>query len=62
MNEKTFNFRIERFEEIKREVSNYFANIPFVPISGWHGDNMIEKSEKLPWYKGPTLMEALDQI
>ena len=38
------------------------ANIPFVPISGWHGDNMIEKSEKLPWYKGPTLMEALDQI
>ena len=53
----------------KRKLSDYLkkigynpANIPFVPISGWHGDNMIEKSEKLPWFKGPTLIEALDQI
>ncbi|XP_039068078.1 elongation factor 1-alpha-like [Hibiscus syriacus] len=36
--------------------------IPFVPISGFEGDNMIERSTNLDWYKGPTLLEALDQI
>jgi len=36
--------------------------IPFVPISGWHGDNMVERSANLSWYKGPILIEALDAI
>ena len=36
--------------------------IPFVPISGWEGDNMIEKSANMPWYKGPYLLEALDKV
>jgi len=36
--------------------------VDFVPISGWTGDNMIEKSANLPWFKGPTLLEALDRI
>jgi elongation factor 1-alpha len=36
--------------------------VPFVPISGWVGDNMIERSDKMKWYKGPILLEALDQI
>jgi elongation factor 1-alpha len=36
--------------------------IPFIPISGWHGDNMIEASTNMPWYKGPTLLEALDAL
>jgi len=59
----------ERYEEIKREVSTYLKkvgynpdNIPFVPISGWHGDNMVERSANLAWYKGPILVEALDAI
>jgi len=36
--------------------------VPFIPISGWVGDNMIDRSDKMKWYKGPTLLEALDQI
>ncbi|MEM0361712.1 MAG: translation elongation factor EF-1 subunit alpha [Sulfolobales archaeon] len=36
--------------------------IPFVPVSGWLGDNLIEKSANMPWYKGPTLVEALDTV
>tara|TARA_B100000427_G_scaffold329181_1_gene344374 strand:- start:978 stop:2282 length:1305 start_codon:yes stop_codon:yes gene_type:complete len=59
----------ERYEEIKGEVSNFLkkvgykpANVPFVPISGWHGDNMIERGNNMNWYKGPTLLEALDSI
>ena len=38
------------------------AQVNFVPISGFQGDNMIERSSNLPWYKGPTLLEALDLI
>mmetsp|Transcript_4407 Transcript_4407/g.13987 ORF Transcript_4407/g.13987 Transcript_4407/m.13987 type:complete len:447 (+) Transcript_4407:72-1412(+) len=57
-----------RYKEIKQEVSGYLKKvgykpmkIPFVPISGWMGDNMIDKSTNMPWYKGPYLLEALDQ-
>merc|ERR1711977_280474 len=32
----------------------------FVPISGFHGDNLSDHSENMPWYKGPTLCELLD--
>merc|ERR1712194_945139 len=36
--------------------------IPFIPISGWEGDNMLEKSKNMPWYKGPCLLDALDNV
>ena len=36
--------------------------MPFIPISGWTGDNMVERSENMKWYKGPTLLEALDAL
>jgi len=69
MDDKTVNWAEARYNEIKNEVSNFLKkigyapeNIPFVPISGWLGDNMLEKSSNLPWYKGPTLIEALDGI
>jgi elongation factor 1-alpha len=69
MDDKSVNWSEARFTEIKNEVSNFIKKIgynpekvPFVPISGWLGDNMLEKSTNLPWYKGPTLLEALDAI
>ena len=47
-------FSQKRFEEIQKEVSGYVKkvgynpkSVAFVPISGWHGDNMIEKSDKV---------------
>lgn len=73
----------KRFNEIQKEVSSYIkkvgfnpANVAFVPISGWHGDNMLEESPNMPWHKnwsrvqatskkevkGKTLLEALDAI
>jgi len=67
MDEKTVNFAQSRFDEIEKELKEYLkkigynpANIPVIPISGWNGDNMIEKSANLTWFKGPTLLEALD--
>jgi elongation factor 1-alpha len=69
MDDKSVNWGEARFNEIKNEVSNFIKKIgynpekvPFVPISGWLGDNMLERSTNLTWYKGPTLLEALDAI
>jgi len=69
MDDKSVNFGQDRYEEIKKEVSAFIKKVgynpekvDFVPISGWNGDNMIEKSANLGWYKGPTLLEALDRI
>jgi len=36
--------------------------IPFIPISGQLGDNLFKRSDKMPWYTGPTLTEALDMF
>merc|ERR1711977_583614 len=71
----------DRFGEIQKEVSGFIkkvgynpAAVAFIPISGWHGDNMIEASTNMSWYKGwaverkegkasgMTLLEALDSV
>jgi len=69
MDDKSVNWAESRYTEIKTEVSGFIKKIgydpekvAFVPISGWHGDNMLEKSPNLAWYKGPTLLEALDNL
>jgi elongation factor 1-alpha len=69
MDEKSTNWSEARFNEIKNETSSFIKKIgynpekvAFVPISGWLGDNMLEKSTNMPWYKGPTLLEALDAL
>ncbi len=69
MDAESVNYDEKRFNEIKNEVTSYLekvgfktAKINFVPISGWVGDNMVERGDNLPWYKGPTLLEALDTI
>merc|ERR1712109_397056 len=67
MDDTSVNYSQARFDEIKGELTIYLkkvgynvANIPFIPISGWVGDNMIEQSENTSWYTGPTLLAALD--
>jgi len=58
-----------RFKEIQENVEHFLKkigwkteNIPFVPISGWVGDNMLEPSPNMPWWKGDTLIAALDKL
>ncbi|MEM3873663.1 MAG: translation elongation factor EF-1 subunit alpha [Candidatus Bathyarchaeia archaeon] len=67
MDDPTVNWSQERYNEVKNEVSRMLKmvgykveKIPFVPTSGWTGDNLVKPSDKMPWYKGPTLIEALD--
>ena len=63
------DYKEARYNEIKAEVGTYLKQVgfkletvPFIPISGWNGDNMLELSPNMPWYKGPFLLEALDAI
>jgi len=69
MDDKSINYDEKRYIEIKDEVGKFLGKvgyksdgIPFIPISGWHGDNMIDRSSNMKWYKGPTMLEALDAI
>jgi len=69
MDDKSVKYSEKRYKEIKDELTTYLkkvgynpAKIEFIPISGWEGDNMIDRSENMPWYKGPFLLEALDNL
>jgi elongation factor 1-alpha len=63
----TAGYKEERFTEIKEEMQRMlirvgwpkvFVNksVPIIPISGWMGDNLLTKSEKMPWWKGCDLV------
>jgi len=63
------NYDQKKYEEVKQKVSDLIkmvgfnpANIPFIPMSSFNGDNIAAKSDKTPWYAGPTLLEALNQL
>ncbi|KAJ7318604.1 P-loop containing nucleoside triphosphate hydrolase protein [Mycena albidolilacea] len=77
----TIQWRKDRFHEIVAEISAYIKKVgynpktvPFVPISGWYDDNMLEESNNMPWFKewtketrdgvirGKTLLDAIDTI
>ena len=67
MDDVTVKWSQERFEEVKDGVADILKmtgykvdKISFVPISGWTGDNITEPSKNMPWYTGPTLVQALD--
>ncbi len=57
----------KRFEEVKKQVEQLLAsvgykNVPILPISGYKGDNIMKKSPNMPWWNGPTLLEALNAL
>jgi elongation factor 1-alpha len=69
MDDPTVNFSKERYEECRKELESLLkvvgydiSKTDFIPISGWTGDNLTKPSDKMPWYKGPTLLEALDKF
>ena len=63
----TVDYKEEDFKKIKEDVSNIIKQagykpdqVNFIPISGFQGDNLAKKTTKMPWYKGPTLLEQFD--
>jgi len=58
----------ERFEEISKEFEEFASRLDnivdmvTIPISALHGDNVVEKSDKTPWYEGPTMLYHLENV
>lgn len=65
----TVNYAEADFNKIKEELIKFLKtagfrtdDIVFVPISGLEGENVAKKLGKMDWFKGPTLLEALDNL
>lgn len=61
------NYDQAKFENAKKQVSELLQTIgykvdevPFIPISAFKGDNVVDKSQNMSWYTGPTVKEQLD--
>jgi elongation factor 1-alpha len=64
-----YDYSEDRYNECKEAVSDLLGpigfpikKIPFVPVSGLMMENLSKKSDKLAWYDGPTLIDAIDQF
>ncbi|MEM5799131.1 MAG: translation elongation factor EF-1 subunit alpha [Candidatus Aenigmatarchaeota archaeon] len=58
--EKRYNEIVAEVKKLLQSVGYKVDAIPFVPVSAYVGDNVVHKSDKMPWYKGPTLVDAMD--
>jgi len=65
----TVDYKEDGFNKVKEEVSALLKSvgyktdkITFLAVSGLFGDNIAKKSDKMPWYKGPTLIEQFDKF
>lgn len=57
----------ERFETIEKEYRKFLQSVGvepkcFIPIAAKHGDNIASHSSNMPWWKGPTVVESLDEF
>jgi sulfate adenylyltransferase subunit 1 len=57
----------EKFNNIKKNMNSFLSNlnvhpIKYIPISAFYGENLSSKSDKMPWYKGSTVLEGLDEF
>lgn len=59
----------KKFEEVKKQVSDLVKTvgykpeeIQFIPMASFPGDNVAKKSTNMPWYTGPSLLEAIDNL
>ncbi|HXQ41935.1 MAG TPA: adenylyl-sulfate kinase [Candidatus Udaeobacter sp.] len=60
-------FSAGHYEDIRAAYARYLAGLGakadyVVPVSARDGDNLVRRSARMPWYEGPTLMEALDSF
>ena len=60
-------FDEETFVDIRNAFAEFaaplgFATLVTIPLAARHGDNIIERSARTPWYGGPTLLDHLEQV
>ena len=49
-------------EKLIKSVGYKVDSVPIIPVSGWIGDNLVKKSENMPWWTGKTLLETFDDF
>jgi sulfate adenylyltransferase subunit 1 len=59
--EGVYNDIVEQFKKFASRLDN-IVNITFIPASALLGDNIVEESKNMPWYKGPTLLYHLETV
>ena len=60
--EQTYNSIKTDFEELMKKRDYQDQNITFIPVSALKGDNVVNRSQNTPWYKGQTLLEHLEEL
>ena len=62
-------YKEDRFNEIKEEMKKLLTGIgykedqvKYIPVSAWEGDNVVKKSDKMPWFKDKTLLDTVDEF
>ena len=61
------DFAASRFEEVAGECRDYLAAIgveatAIIPVAARDGDNIVDRSSRMDWYQGPTVIGALDEF
>jgi len=59
---KEYEAAKEALSKLLRMVGYKVEEIPFIPTSSYYGENITKKSSKMPWYNGPTLLEAFNLL
>ncbi len=59
---KEYEAAKDQVSKLLRMVGYKVEEIPFIPASSYNGENITKKSAKMPWYNGPTLLEAFDLL
>jgi len=59
---KEYEAAKEALSKLLKGVGYKVEEIPFIPASAYYGDNITKKSQKMPWYNGPTLFEAFNLL
>jgi len=69
MDDQTVKYQEKMYLDAKQDVENLLkasgynvSKIRFIPTSGWTGENLAKPSTNMPWYKGPILLQALDEF
>ncbi len=63
------DYKKENYEKVKGDLTKLLkavgydvSKIPFIPTSAYYGENVTKKSDKMPWYDGPTVYDAFDSL
>ena len=59
--EEAYEEIVEKFKSFSSRLDN-LIDVTFIPISALHGDNVVDKSENIDWYSGPTLLYQLETV